>query len=87
MESFFCYCLEKCGRKLVFLCNLKQKDASQLKIKDPFFKEIGEYWSNSNYSENPVFQSTYACILHNSLMTIEKTTLMRLPDLLALMIS
>ena len=38
MESFFCYYLEKCGRKLVFLCNLKQKDAAQLKIKDPFFK-------------------------------------------------
>ena len=56
----------------MFLCNLKQKDASQLKIKDPFFKEIVEYWSNSNYSENPVFQSTCACILHNSLMTIEK---------------
>ena len=37
-KVFFCYYLDKCGRKLVFLCNLKQKDASQLKIKDPFFK-------------------------------------------------
>ena len=37
-KGFFCYYLEKYGRKLVFLCNLKQKDASQLKIKDPFFK-------------------------------------------------
>ena len=72
MESFFCYYLEKCGRKLVFLCNLKQKDAAQLKIKDPFFKDLVEYWSNSNYSDNPVFQSTCACILHNSLITIEK---------------
>ena len=71
-KGFFYSYLERYGRKLVFLCNLKQKDASQLKIKDPFFKEIVEYWSNSNYSENPVFQSTYACILHNSLMTIEK---------------
>ena len=71
-KVFFDSYLQRYGRKLVFLCNLKQKDASQLKIKDPFFKEIVEYWSNSNYSENPVFQSTYACILHNSLMTIEK---------------
>ena len=49
-KVFFDSYLEKCGRKLVFLCNLKQKDASQLKIKDRFFKEIVEYWSNSNYS-------------------------------------
>ena len=47
---FFDSYLEKYGRKLVFLCNLRQKDASQLKIKDRFFKEIVEYWSNSNYS-------------------------------------
>ena len=86
-KVFFDYYLEKCGGKLVFLCKFKQKDASHLKIRDLFLKEIVEYWSNSNYSENPVFQSTYACILQNSLMTIEKTTLMRLPDLLALMIS
>ena len=71
-KGFLYFYLEKCGRKLVFLCNLKQKDASQLKIKDPFFKELVEYLSNSNYSENLVFQSTCACILHNSLITIEK---------------
>ena len=34
-KVFFDSYLEKCGRKLVFLCNLK---------------EIVEYWSNSNYS-------------------------------------
>ena len=71
-KVFFDYYLEKCGGKLVFLCKLKQKDASHLKIRDFFLKEIVEYWSNSNYSENPVFQSTYACILHNSLITMEK---------------
>jgi len=55
----------------MFLYNLKQKDASRLKIKDPFLKEIVEYWSNLNYSEtNPVFEST--CVWHNSLTTIEK---------------
>ena len=55
----------------MFLCNLKQKDASQLKIKDPFLKEIVEHWSNLNYSEkNPVFELT--CIWHNSLITIQK---------------
>ena len=49
--------------------NLKQKDASQLKIKDPFLKEIEEYWFNLNFSEkNPVFDST--CNWHNSLITI-----------------
>ena len=50
MESFFDYYLERYGRKLLFLCNLKQKDASQLKIKHPFLKEIVEYWSVLNYS-------------------------------------
>ena len=70
-KAFFHYYLERYDGKLLFLCNLKQKDASQLKIKDPFLKETVEYWSNLNYSEkNPVFEST--CIWHNSLITIEK---------------
>ena len=70
-KAFLDYYLERYGGKLLFLCNLKQKDASRLKIKDPFKKEIVEYWSNLNYSEeNPVFVST--CICHNSLITIEK---------------
>ena len=52
---FFFYC----GGKLVFLCKLKQKDASHLKIRDLFLKEIVEYWSNLNYGEkNPAFEST-----------------------------
>ena len=55
------------GRKI----DLKQKDASQLKIKDPVLKEVVEHGSNLNYTEkNPVFEST--CIWHNSLITIEK---------------
>ena len=69
-KAFFHYYLERYDGKLLFLCNLKQKDASQLKIKDPFLKEIVEYWFNLNYSEkNPVFEST--CIWYNSLITIE----------------
>ena len=35
-KAFVDYYLESYGGKLLFLCNLKQKDASQLKIKDPF---------------------------------------------------
>ena len=34
-KVFFDYYLERYGGKLLFLCNLKQKDASQLKIKGP----------------------------------------------------
>ena len=71
MESFFDYYLKRYGGKLLFLCNLKQKDASQLKIKDSFLKEIVEHCSNLNYSEkNTLFKST--CIWHHSLITIEK---------------
>ena len=68
MESFFDYYLERYGGKLLFLCNLKQKDASQLKMKHPFLKEIVEYWSNLNYSvkKKTVFEST--CIGHNSML-------------------
>ena len=56
-KAFFDYYLERYGGKSLFLCNLKQKGASQLKIKDPFLKEIIEYWSNLNYSEkDPVFE-------------------------------
>ena len=58
MQSFFSYYLEGYGGKLLSLCNLKQKDASELKIKDPFLKDIVEYWSCLNYSEkNPVNNS------------------------------
>ena len=35
-KAFFHYYLERYDGKLLFLCNLKQKDASQLKIR-PFF--------------------------------------------------
>ena len=70
-KAFFHYYLERYDGKLLFLCNLKQKDASQLKIKDSFLKEIVEHCSNLNYSEkNTLFKST--CIWHHSLITIEK---------------
>ena len=69
-KALFGYYLERYGGKLLFLCNLKQKDASQLKIKHPFLTEIEEYWSNLNYREkDPLFEST--CIRHNSLITID----------------
>ena len=69
-KAFFHYYLERYDGKLLFLHNFKQKDASQLKIKDPFLKQIVEYWFNLNYSKkNPVFEST--CIWYNSLITIE----------------
>ena len=35
-KVFFDYYLERYCGKLLFLSNLKQKDVSQLKIKDPF---------------------------------------------------
>ena len=35
-NMLFDYYLERYSGKLLFLCNLKQKDASRLKIKDPF---------------------------------------------------
>ena len=58
-KVFFDYYLEKCGGKLVFLCKLKQKDASRLQIRALFLKEIAEYWSNLNYGEkNSAFEST-----------------------------
>ena len=58
-------------REIIVLVQFKNKDASQLKITDPFLKEIVQYWYNLNYSEkNLVFGST--CIWHNSLITIEK---------------
>ena len=38
-KGFLYFYLEKCGRKLVFLCNLKQKDASQL-MKTLFKKKL-----------------------------------------------
>ena len=70
-KALFGYDLERYVGKLLFLCNLKQKDAIIAENKGPFFlKEIVEYWSDLNYSErNPDFEST--CIWHNSLITIE----------------
>ena len=38
-KVFIDYYLERYGGKLLLSCNLNQKDASRLKIKDPFLKE------------------------------------------------
>jgi len=57
--------------EIIVVVQFKNIDASQLKITDPFLKEIVQYWYNVNYSEKKlVFGST--CIWHNSLITIEK---------------
>ena len=70
MESFFRLLLGEIRRDIIVLVQFKTKRCFTAE-KDPFLKEIVEYWSNLNYSEkNPVFEST--CIWHNSLITIEK---------------
>ena len=70
-KVFFDYHLERYGGKLLILGNLKQRDAKQLVIQDPFVKEVIECWSTINYREkNLKFESAF--IWHNSLITIEK---------------
>ena len=70
-KVFFDYHLERDGGKLLILGNLKQRDAKQLVIQDPFVKEVIECWTTINYREkNLKFESAF--IWHNSLITIEK---------------
>lgn len=72
MESVFRLLLGEILREiLLFLCNFLKKDASRLKIKDPFLTEIVEYWTNlTDIEKNPIFESPF--MWHNSLITIEK---------------
>ena len=49
--------------------NLKQKHASQLKIKDPFLKEIVEYWSNLNYMRRTQILSQHVFGITHSLQS------------------
>ena len=52
------------------LSNLRQHDAKQLVLQDPFVKEVIDYWTIINYrDENLDFESAY--IWYNSLITIE----------------
>ena len=69
-KLFVDYYLQKHGGKAVFLNNLKPQDVLQLKLKDPFLREIIEYWTNLYYREkNLDFNSM--TLWHNSLITIQ----------------
>ena len=43
-KLFFDHYLGKYGGKLLFRSNLKQQDSTLLNLKDPFLKEIIQYW-------------------------------------------
>ena len=43
-KLFFDHYLGKYGEKLLFRSNLKQQDSTLLNLKDPFLKEIIQYW-------------------------------------------
>ena len=70
METFFDHYLGKYGGKLLFRSNLKQQDSALLNLKDPFLKEIIQYWTKFNYKDDNLdFASTY--IWYNSHIRIE----------------
>ena len=67
---FFDNYLGKHGRKLLFRSNLKQQDSTLLNLKDPFLKEIMQYWTKFNHKDDNLdFASTY--IWYNSHIRIE----------------
>ena len=69
-KLFFDNYLGKYGGKLLFRSNLKQQDSALLNLKDPFLKEIIQYWTKFNYKDDNLdFASTY--IWYNSLIRIE----------------
>ena len=45
-KSVFDYYLKKHGGKLLFQGNLKKQDIPLLDIREPFFREIAEQWTN-----------------------------------------
>ena len=54
----------------MFRSNLKQQDSALLNLKDPFLKEIIQYWTKFNYKDDNLdFASTY--IWCNSHIRIE----------------
>ena len=64
-KLFFVHYLGKYGGKLLFRSNMKQQDSTLLNLKDPFLKEIVQYWTKFNYKDvNLDFDSTY--IWYNS---------------------
>ena len=61
--------LGKNGGKLLFRSNLKQQDSALLNLKDPFLKEIIQYWTKFNYKDNNLdFASTY---IYGTTLTLE----------------
>ena len=69
-KRFFDHYLGKYGGKLLFRSNLKQQDSTLLNLKDPFLKEIIQYWTKFNYKDDNLdFASTY--IWYNSNIRIE----------------
>ena len=68
--TFFDHYSGKYGGKLLFRSNLKQQDSTLLNFKDPFLKEIIQYWTKCNYKDDNLdFAST--CIWYNSHIRIE----------------
>ena len=66
----FDHYLGKHRGKLLFQSNLKQQDSTLLNLKDPFLKEIIQYWTKFNYKDDNLdFASTY--IWYNSHIRIE----------------
>ena len=60
--NFFDHYLGKYGGKLLFRSNLKQQDSTLLNLKDPFLKEIIQYWTKFNYKDDNLdFASTCIC--------------------------
>ena len=51
-KLFFDHYLGKYGGKLLFRSNLKQQDSALLNLKDPFLKEIIQYWTKFNYKDD-----------------------------------
>ena len=69
-KLFLDHYLGKYGGKLLFRSNLKQQDSTLLNLKDPFLKEIIQYWTKFNYKDDNLdFASTY--IWYNSHIRIE----------------
>ena len=51
-KLFFDHYLGKYGGKLLFRSNLKQQGSTLLNLKDPFLKEIIQYWTKLNYKDD-----------------------------------
>ena len=69
METcFFDHYLGKYGGKLLFRSNLKQQDSTLLNLKDPFLKEIIQYWTKFNYKDDNL---DFASNIYGTTLTLE----------------